>query len=505
MKTSALLASTALVLAACSSSGVTLDVSLGLPAKGTLDPFQAGRISFVRVSVDGSERLDEVAQDLDVSARSASFTDYPVERPVRVVARGLDELGNTVAYGEADTTVGTDDVQLEVPFRRALAYVIHRDICDGGCAAGEICANPGDGHRCLPSLAEAECGGCDAPASDVCVRLDNSGPRCVGPYGGGALGASRVYAIDVSSKVLVDVIPLPIPTAIPLEITSKGGEGVWVALQDGAQSKATFLSSSTHEWTAPFDLHLAAEFVIGAPNQKYVVAAGGGLLAVHDGQTGAKVREVPVGGRVLDGVIGGASADKALLVTSETLAKFDLEAPEEGVALNPGELTGASGAALSPDRRFAYVASRANGAVLAFDLTSGGSASLGNPFLAPVRELVFSERGQMLLGILASDPSVFVGSYDLINKAGFPLEDAVGTLPLAGGMASAAGGTRVIVVSAGTSTGSAGFTVVDPVRSEVPTGSTVTYLRDPTDTYTEGGNTFRQRYRPHRVAALYGQ
>lgn len=493
-------------LAACSSSGVTLEVALDLPAKASLGPYESGRVAFVRVGVDGTERLDEVFQDLDLTARSATFEEYPIERSVRVVVSGIDELGNTVAYGEADAAIGTDDVSVSVPFRRALAYVIHRDICDGGCADGQICADPGDGHRCLPVLPETDCipvTGC-AIEAEVCVRVGTV-LSCEPPYAGGGLGTSKVYAIDVSSKVLVDVITLPIPTAIPLSITNKGGEGVWVTLQDGAESKATFLSSSTHQWSAPIGLHPGAEFAIGAPGQAYLVAAGGGQLAVHDAASGAEVRKVPVGGRVLDGVIGGALRDKALIVTSDTLAKLDLEAPETAIALNPGELVGASGAALSPDGRFVYVTSRANGQLIAFDMISGGSALLGTGFASPVRELVFSERAQMVLGILASDPSVFVGAFSLIDKSSFPAAEAIGTLPEAGGMASVAGGTRVIVVSAGTSTGSAGFTVVDPIPSETPTGSTVTYLRDPTDTYTQGGNQFRQRYRPHKVAGLYGQ
>lgn len=491
------------LLGACSSSGVTVDVSLDAPQKSGLSPFESGsRLAFVRVGVDGADRFDEVYQDLDPGTRSASFTEYPVDRAVRVVANGFDELGNVVAYGELRTEVASDDLAIGVAFRRPLAYVIHRDICDGGCAADEVCGNSGDGHRCLPSLEGAMCGGCGT-TGQVCARLDN-GPRCVGTYAGGSQGVSRVYALDASSKALVDVITVPSPTMVPQSITNSGGDGVWVSFLDGGQPKAAFLSSSTHQWSTPFDLHAGAHYVIGAPGQPYVVAAGGGFVVAHAVEGGQEVRRVPVGGRILDGVIGGAG-DKVLLVTSETLALLDLEVIEEAVALNPGELIGSAGVALSGDGRFAYVSSSSDGRIVAFDLISGGSLNFAERFEVPVRDLVFSERGAMVLGLLTSEPSVFVGAYSVPDQAAFPSDQSIGTLPLPGGLAASAGGSRVVVVSAGTSTGSAGLTVIDPVAGLVPTGSTILYPRDPTDTYTEGGNTFRQRYRPHRVAALYGQ
>jgi DNA-binding beta-propeller fold protein YncE len=483
---------------ACSSAGVTVDVTLAPPNKASLSPFDAAaRLSFVRVQVDGSERLDEAAVDLAPGAQAASFVEFPVDREVRVIATGYDELGNVAAYGEAEAVVESDDLAVAVPFRRALAYVIHRDICDGGCGEGFVCANPGDGHRCLAAAA------CECRDGEVCGVTD-IGAQCVRPYGGASAGARRVYAIDLNTKALVDVLSLPVPDARAVSITAESGDGVWVTLEAPTQSSAVFLSSSTHEWSAPLPLQLGAEHSMSARGLPYVVGSGGGFIRVVDRATGAQVTQVPVGGRVRDGVIGG-NDDKALVVTSETLALLDLEDPASAVAVNPGDLPGSSGAALSADRRFAYVTSSVDGTVIIFDLVLGSSRVLGGQFVVPVQNLVYSQRGEMLLGILTSEPSVFVGAFNVPDQVGLPVDKAVGTLPLPTGVAVGPAGARVIVVSAGTSTGSAGLTLVDPVLGEEPTGSTVSYLRDPTETYVERGATLRQRFRPYKVAALYGQ
>jgi hypothetical protein len=261
------LALPALWALACSSSGVTVDVTLAPPSKASLSPFDAAaRLAFTRVLVDGSERLDEAAADLAPGVQVASFVEFPVDRDVRVSATGYDELGNVVAYGEADTTIESEDVAVAVPFRRALAYVIHRDICDGGCAEGQVCGNPGDGHRCLPA-ATCACG--DA---ETCAVTD-IGAQCVRTYGGASAGAQRVYAVDLNTKALVDVLSLPVPGARAVSITAEAGDGVWITLEAPTQSSAVFLSSSTHEWSAPRPLQRrrAAE----SPPRRRRLRAGG--------------------------------------------------------------------------------------------------------------------------------------------------------------------------------------------------------------------------------------
>lgn len=495
---------TCALMAACGSSEVAIDVAFDLPTKGVLSPYDpAARITRVRVEVDGAERLDEVAQDLDATTRAARFEGYPIERDIRVLATGYDEIGNVVAFGEAAASVETDDLEVTVSFRRSLAYVIHRDICDGGCGEGEICANGGGGHRCLPSLEEAACGmrGCDATRSEVCVRLE-AGPSCRGSYGGGSQGVERIYALDLNTKVLVDAVGVPRAGLRPLSITSQGGDGVWVALREGTKTLAAFLSSSTHIWSTPFELHLGADYLISGPGLGFVVAAGGGFITAHDPQTGAQVRKIPVGGRVVDGVVSG---EKVLIATSDTLALVDLEVADAAIAVNPVDVLSPSGVALSSDGRTAYVTSAATGVLIAYDMRVGGAVKYDAAFPIPVRDLVFSDRGEMLLGIHATDPNTFVNGYNLPDSQPFPAAESVGTLPLPGGIAAGASGSRVIVVSAGTSTGSAGFTILDPQPGESPTGSTILYPRDPIETFTEGGNTFRQRYRPAKVAALYGR
>jgi len=491
----------------CGGSGVTIDVALDLPTKDVLSPYHpSARLAYVRVTADGAERLDDVAKDIDLAARSVTFESYPVSRLTRVQVQGYDALGTLVAFGQLDAQVDTDDLSLTIPFRRTLAYVTHRDICDGGCAEGLVCANPGDGHRCVTPAATGACGAsCNAREQEVCaLPAPMSGPACMRPYGGGARGAHVIYAIDVSSKTLVDVIDLPAADQTAVNITAKGGAGVWVTLASPGKSSAAFLSSATNTFAPSVDLPNGIEYVLGSPDTKYVAGGGGGNLYVFDETTGAEARKVPLGGRILDGVIGGGGS-KALFVTSAGLAQMDLEAPQEADPNSPGDVVGASGVATSDDGRFAYVTSGADGRVFVFDLVAGGSLLFENRFLATVRNMVFSAHAQIVLGIQVNAPSQRVFAYSIDDRSGFPVDRGISILPEARGIASGALGRRVVIVSAGTSTGSSGLTVVDPVPDQEPTGSTVLYPRDPTDSYLEGTVMSFQRYRPDRVAILNGQ
>ena len=133
---------------------------------------------------------------------------------------------------------------------------------------------------------------------------------------------------------------------------------------------------------------------------------------------------------------------------------------------------------------------------------------LGGSFSGVVENAVYSDKSLSVLAIQRNPAENIsrVLSYSVLGRDGLGLANAVGTLSEPSGIAAGPGGRRVIVVSAGTSTRSAGLTVIDTDLDLGPDGSTTRYPLDPDDTFvTPAGFTERQRYRPNKVAVLYGR
>ena len=120
---------------------------------------------------------------------------------------------------------------------------------------------------------------------------------------------------------------------------------------------------------------------------------------------------------------------------------------------------------------------------------------------------LFSES---LLCIEAGDEltdSFRVHAFIVAASRGFQAESAVSTLPGASGISAAPGGSRLVVVSVGTTTAAAGLTMIDARLDPGPDGSTATYPLDPDDKFTilNSKVEVRQRYHPQKVAVLYGR
>lgn len=491
----------ALFLAACGGEArVAIDVALELPAKAVLSPYDpSARLVRVHGEVDGAERLDEVAVNLEPGATSFRIEDYPAERAVTIRAQGFDALGNLVAYAEGKLELGEDDASITLPFRRTLAYVTHRAPCGNGCGEGSACTVTTEGAAC-----RVESGACTAcPGGQACVET-GGGASCQPLFTRNTAAAGTIYVIDLATRALIDEVQVPGTDPRAGGVHARGGEGVMVVWSDGPAGFAGLLSSSDHTWTRTLELPRPQELALAAPGFRYGVAGGGGLVSILDLEENRVLRSESIGGRVLDGVIG-AGGERAVLVTSAGIAQLDLTQPESTVPVSPGEVAGASGVGLSGDGTLAYITSSSERQVFELNLIDGGMAPIDprNGFSALVGAAAFSPRAGGVFAIQAGELGARVYFYDVVAKR--PLEQPiVGTLPVPSDIVAGPQGRRVLVISSGTSSASAGLTIIDTDPLIAPEGSTVSYLRDRDDVYREGGVELRQRYQPFKAGALYG-
>jgi len=491
----------------CGGGTAEISVALSVAAEEAFDPFRSNeRMSVVRIAVDGPERHDDAFVDLSLDARSASFSSFPAERAVDVTVSGFDRQGTLVAFGRVESVQIDEDLTIDVPFRRNLAYVTHADICGGFCGGDAACVDTGGGFSCEPKSMACN-SACAAGRTCVAPR---SGAACYREYTGGSQGPGRLYALDIVSRDVVGEIELPGVAPKARGISANGGDSIVVSYEDAAKGFVGMLSLSDGQWKTVELPRVQDIVLIGADNVG--VAAGGGRVTLFDASTGAPIGEPHVvGGKAIDGAIG-LNGRRAIFIVSAApfVVLVDLERARDGgnPIIPPGEVPGAAGVAMSADGAIAYVTSSAQREVVSVAMETGAIATLAGSFNGLVGNAVYSDRMRSIFA-LQSDPVENIArvlAYSVAAKSGFEVETAVRTLPIPAGIAAGPGGRRIVVVSAGTSTLTAGLTVIDADIDEGAEGSTVSYPQDEGDTFTTpSGFTGRQRYVPSKVAVIYGR
>jgi DNA-binding beta-propeller fold protein YncE len=485
---------------ACSEPTVTITVDLSSSTQGTLDPFS--ELSMIRVSIDGPDRFDDAIADLPPTQRETVFEGFPADRTARLQVKGFDAQGILRAYGRRDELViESEDLTTAIPFRKLLAYVTHASICDGVCPDMEACVNTGSGYSCFPT--SDQCGACGENSS--CVESLRA-PRCLSHYAGGNRGPNQVYVIDVNTREVIERLALPTSGAKARSISMSDGDSVLVSYEDGNKAFVGVLSQADHSWRNIEFKQPVERVLLGSSGLG--VAAGSGSIVFFELETGKVLTqsEQAVAGKIVDGVVGDGGR-KAVVIMSRSPGALLIDFERREI-IPPGEIIGASGVGISEDGRVAYITSSNSKSVTALDLRTGGLTPLTGEFTGVPGVSSYSETVSGLLSIYADedkDISRVIG-YSVAGRRAFETGSEVGVLPNPMGIAAAPGGRRVIVVSAGTSTETAGLTVIDPDLATGLDGSTISYPLDPDDSFTTAqGQIGYQRYRPSGVAITYGR
>lgn len=460
MKSSVLIiTSLSVVLGGCGEEGRSLEVRLATSALPRLDPFVSSSLRQVRLSVLGTETNDEVLLDIDLEARSVTFDDL-VSDAVTVRVEGLDAADTVVAFGRAAVDLELSD-RVEVPFRRNLAYVTHRP------EAGQ-----------------------DEPGRSI-------------------------YALDLATRSLVEEIRLPGTAPVARSLSPRGGESMIVTWRDGAEGQVGLLSLADHTLGTVIRLPSVQDVCVGSEGSPRAVALGGGRISFIDFAAGSATDlGRPIGGRVLDAVASGdgrralVAVDVAPGLISVDLERREIEA--QSFLPDPGAI------ALDAAGQVAYVTSRTVRQVVAFDLNNRRAITLPGALAAPVDLAVYSEPLRAVVGVnrdgvLGRVIALTVSVDGTVPGRTTPLEGAIETLEEPMGIAADGTGRRFIVVAAGSSTASAGLTIIDS-SSNALQGSGRLYPGDPDDTYPISSGSpdrepvlGRQRYRPSSVAVAFGR
>lgn len=442
----------ALICGGCGEATFTVTVDLTHSTTPTLDPFEVGvGLSKVRVIIDGSGPNDDVAAEIDLSGRSVSFDNYPPVDAASIRIVGFDSRGNIVAFGRQDGVEIIQDTQVSIPFRRNLAYVTHR-------------ANPAQ----------------DRPQSVI-------------------------YQIDLATRALVGKVRLPGVSPTARTVTARGGRELLLTVEDQGRGSVVLLSAEDHSIRS-IPLETTQELTLGVADSPIGVVVGGGRVTIVDLDAGTEVEAIGtrIGGRVLDGVIS-LDGRRAIVVldVAPGLLNIDLVNQTFGtlnVLPEPG------GVALGPDGRVAYVTSRTAPEVAAVDLNNG-RASVLRGFVRGVGEAVYADEldAVLALDVVGSSGSGRVLGFVPLADAALGLENSVKTLNFPTGIAADGSGRRAVVVAAGTSTETAGLTVIESTASTLPQGASALYPTDPDDRFFDGPVDFGQRYQPSDVAVVYGR
>jgi hypothetical protein len=448
----AILCSGLVAAVGCGEATHEIAVALTHATQAGLDPFapEVGVVK-VRVEVDGPEAHDDAVLDLPAGTESAVFSGFPTADPVNVRALGLDAVGNVVAFGRVDRVAVTEDVSLQFPLRRNLAYITHQ-----------------------PN-----------PAQDR--------PEGV------------VYLVDIATRGLVSKVRLPGAAPVARGVSARGGDAILVTFEDGGEGKVGLISAEDGS-VQTLALPRPQELTLGVSGRALGVAVGGGVVTFVDLEARTVVEQFarPVGGRVLDGVIS-AGGQRALVVVSAApgLIQIDLSArtvESLNVVPDPG------GVALSRDGRVAYVTSSTERTVAAVDLENGRTRVL-NGFVKPVGRAAYADELDAVLALDVSTentPGRVLGFITSADEA-LTVDEGVRTLSVPTGIASDGVGRRALVVAAGTSTETAGLTMVETTAAALPAGASALYPTDPDDRFQVGPVELGQRYQPADVAIVYGR
>lgn len=440
------------LLAGCGEGERSLEVSISTASLESLDPFGPDvALRTVRVVIAGVEQNDEAIIDLpnDGSLRVARV-DGLVSHEVTVRVEGYDPSGSVVAFGRSPRLPLAEDETpiVDVAFRRNLAYITHR---------------PNEGQ--------------DRPEG-------------------------WLYVLDLATRELVARIRLPGERPVARSITARGGRHMLVTWFDGPRGFVGLLSLEDHTFVRTIELPVVHDVTLGVEGRTVGVALGGGRLSLVDLDAGTVVESQRVGGRVRDAALS-ADGRRALVAVDVPpgLLLIDLE----GRGVSPQSvLPDPSGVALDAAGQVAYVTSRSSPRVIAFDLANQRATALtGGPgFAAPIELAAFSEPLRSVLGV--ARPGGDVGrilSFHVPSETGSPLEGAIETLERPTGMAIDGPGRRVIVVAAGSSTTTAGLTIVDSFVDRLE-GSSRLYPLSPSEPVAPRG---RERFSPGSVAVVYGR
>lgn len=458
-------------------SSVKMTVNLVPPSSDALSPF-AGSVglSKIRVTIEGpvASQYDQAIQEVAVAPGASGstqvvFPNYPGGRRVVVRAEGFDDAGDLVAFGRA-SNVDVSSTPLAIPFRRDVAYIIHQ---------------PVRGQH----------------------RPDNA-----------------IYLMDVNSRAFLGKAQIPMG-GIARGISAKGGDGVLVAFDAGDKGYLGLLSSDDGHWTS-LPLPAAQDLALGVAGSDTVVVAGGGSATIVDlGKQTVIGSGLPVGGNVLDGAISDDGRRAVFIVDQDPgmvivdLSPQCLASPSAARCLrqivavsNPG------GVALAGDGHTAYVTSSGSPAVGQVDLTTLAARPLNSAgFAGAVGPAAFSDLMQAVLAVQSGkDGPPHVLGFVVAVKGNCPASDpcdgqmlpfsaATPTFSFPGDIAVDPSGHRMMVVAAGTSTQTAGLTVIETAAGVLPVGSSSTYPVDPDDTFGSGATLGHQRYRPTHLAILYGR
>jgi hypothetical protein len=437
----------ALLLVGCGDASMTVTVSLIGPSDPVIDPFNVdARLVKTRIWV--SDRGPGVAaKDLPQTEHGTTFEEYQTEaESVLVIAEGYDELGNVVAYGRNENiAIDGDTANVEIQFRRSLAYVIH------GSATATKAATP----------------------------------------------AQTIFVIDLASRGLVTELTIPGTAPAARGISARGGESILVTFSDENQGKLGVLSTRDHTWRV-IDLPEIQDLTVAAPESPIGIAAGGGVLSFVDLDAGmatslknpGTMTPTNIGGRALDAAIG-LGGRRAVVALDANLIIVDPEAK----TIKKVGLDAPGGVGLSADGTTAFATSRSLPAVASIKLEQQSSDVLGAAFSDTTGIATYSEAIPGVLAVRQS--SAGKGTVLGWEDGGISLEAKVPTLFFPTGITTDGAGRRAVVVAAGVSNLDAGLTVIDTFgNGAAPVGSSISY---PLDT------THKARYQPKGVAVVYGR
>ena len=412
-----------------------LELVLGVASTEALDPFgERSGMAWLEVRLEGDDPLEERVVRLDPAARRHRLADPGQPASVEVAGHALG--GAAVAYGRASVDGGA----VEVLFRRNLAYVMR--------AAGE--AGP--------------------PAADA------------------------ILAFDPEQRSVVDRIALPGESPRIRSLAPRGGRGLLALWQDGRQGFVAELSLDDHRWTEPIPLPGVQNRVLGVEASSTALVLGGGRVRFVDlvDRTVVDLGR-PVGGRVLDAAMtdDGRFALAAIDLSPPGLLLIDVVAQ----TLEPQTLV-PDPVAVAYDHRedVAWVVSGSTGEAVAFDPARRRLRSRsGLGFSRSMAFAAVAPAARALIGVRPTDGGGGeVLALDL--DGGGLLGGALPTLPAPTAIAVDATGRRALVTAVGSSTASAGFTVVDLFDDRIE-GATQLSVRD-----REGG-----RFRPGGAVMVYGR
>jgi hypothetical protein len=144
---------------------------------------------------------------------------------------------------------------------------------------------------------------------------------------------------------------------------------------------------------------------------------------------------------------------------------------------------------------------------------------LGAPFVTPTQGVAYSDAMHAILGLEASDSCVgnvvalvlapqmcaTTGMTECPKASPLTLDQATPTQRCPTAIRTDPSGHRLVVVAAGTSSASAGLTIIETTAAMVPVGSTGNYPADPNDFVMQAdGFVEHVRYQPSGLALIYG-